>query len=1250
MKKPFLFNLKVPSKASTVKKKAKKATIVSGSASVEPDLAPPAVDDEFATILNSLHTLSFAKKDGADLPNPVDQLLTAIDADFDLSVFGNDAFPTAPNIIEWCRGREYLNSSVLPFPKQFQTLVHFNQDACYFCSDLEFLFDMPIEATMGEMLDRTALLEYGVCPVCRRNRIEIQHEWIVDPRFFTYHSYEPSLVIKPTQYNELCAVWGQRAGKSLVASTFSATYHIHRYLGLPDPMRYYGEPANKVIEGTFVAPIIPQVNTYLWTPFIQAMGSSPWYKEVVDHYKYEGKRLGVKLIRSGSTFMLFVAKRLALHMAAANSSTLRGGTRTWYCIGGNSLINTSKGLIPIKHPLEGRACVGNKSYQITNQVRVGRRVVQKIILEKGYSIITTLNHHIKVLTPDLQEDWKRARELSIGDYVAVNLGTTFPKQLALNYVPMCPPKRRLGLYKLIAKLKTFIAPDLFEATGLKGIYTFTHRLIKRGMLRKIFLTNRDRHARCQYNITDAFDLSLIEEELANHKFRDRDTVTFPTKMTPELGYLLGYYVSEGAYVDGATEFSFSNTNKKVVKHFIKCFEKVFSITPRTNRSWPRRGKLLYGVLIAYNVVKNFLRYVGLEPSVSLTKKVPWSILQAPREAVLAFLSAYIEGDGCISNGSVKMASISKQLLSQIQILLLNLGIVSVLDTSNAKVPKNQHRAYCLRLNHYDSIRLVAQLTCPTKGKKFNFKRGMHFNKDYQIPFLGSYTDTSQFGGSTKKYAYVLGDLNKSSYDNYTLKRLKLENPSLYKRAARLVDTGIFWLPVVTLKRLGVKPVYDITVSSKDHAFSANGIVVHNSYDELGWSNYDQNGTKRTNSKSGEEVFTSLNNSTSTLRAAANSRWRAGDYNALQAIGVNISSPSSKHDPIMQRATASEKNQRIYYTHYSTFEVNPKENEEDKKEEYANDLERLLRDWYAIPPDAASPFFSDKRVLENRTFTKDDVPTPFAYDITKVEDPASNLSMLNPTLKDIKADKIYPRILTVDNGENHNSFALCLGRYLPEIDGIVFEELMEVAPYGGRVVNLAWCHNEVVLKLVDLFNVLVVGYDRWNSGYSFYDLRINKKVTAERYSLKWQDFVAFKEDLLGENIWFSPPEPGVTIEDLLKMNDLSMRSRFPRVNLKAQIVTVNEFGRKLLKPDHGNDDLFRCAVLAHRLLAKYRKEFKEQARHVRAHNPRATKVGVMRSNFAVPGLFRLPKSVYGGGFDYNAALGRPSRATSSRGRA
>jgi len=730
---------KTKTKKKKRRKKKKKSPLVAELITTE--LPTPTIEEiDFFNVVYDVVNFDSLPSDPDKLPNPEDLIEKAIDSNFDMGVFADQKFPEASNIIDWIISPSFLNSSTKPYAKQFQVVVHFNRDACYSCSDLDYIFDVPVDANYGELMERFVLLEHGVCPVCKRNRTEMLQEWIVDPKFHKYNDYGDYALsrLRPVPPNELCSIWGQRSGKSHSASTFVATYHIHRYLALENPMAYFDEPANKIVSGTFVSPTLKQSSEFSWVPFCDALRSSPWFKSVASYLKDEGRRLGLDLFQSGQTFLTFPSKRLALSMAAANSSNLRGKT----------------------------------------------------------------------------------------------------------------------------------------------------------------------------------------------------------------------------------------------------------------------------------------------------------------------------------------------------------GLINIID-------------------------------------------------------------------------------------------------------------------------------------------------------ELGWFNYDDQGRKR-RVRDGSAIFRSLTNNLRTLRAAADIRRKNGDYNAIDAIMANISSPSSIGDPIMQRAEVAAKNPRIYYTHFATWEVNPKQTEEAIRDEFAGEPEEdILRDFYAIPPKASNPFFKDQTLLEDLVYEMTEPEPAFTY-VIKENESDLGLQTLQPEVKIPKKNNLYAYALAVDNGEKKNSFALTFARYLPELDGAYIEELMEVAPRNGMSVDLAWAYDNVIVPIVNSFNVLYVAYDRWQSAHAFYDLRTKHNVISERYSLTFNDFKNFRHDLGGNKIRFNTQDSD--IDSILKTRDLAMRSMYPRSHCLAQILTVNVFNRKLFKPDIGNDDLFRTTVLAHRFIKSYKKEFEKKSRF-KYRRAGMEAMGFKRANKPIAGMFNIPKYIYGGGRARRSGRGR-----------
>ncbi|MFA5135439.1 MAG: hypothetical protein WC505_06675 [Patescibacteria group bacterium] len=619
----------------------------------------------------------------AELPDPVALIQQAISADLDSSVFNEQQFPTAPNVIEWCRGTEWLNSSTDLFPKQVEVLARFFEDVCYQCSDVDYIHNVPVDANIGDVLDRFTLLNRGVCPQCGRNRTEILDEWIKDSRYGKFHNWDASVVPRPVPPNEFTGIWGQRSGKSITVAAFIFPYLLHRWLALPNLCRYYRMPSTVVLEAAFVSPTLRQINQHIWMPFRNAFDNSPWFRNMVDYLKDESNRTGLQLYHAQQTFIIFPGKRLAVHILAANSSTLRGGTR------------------------------------------------------------------------------------------------------------------------------------------------------------------------------------------------------------------------------------------------------------------------------------------------------------------------------------------------------------------------------------------------------------------------------------------VMGAV-----------------------------------------------------------------------DEAGWFSASEDGKVTKGARDGVEVFTSLNNSLRTVRTRAEKR-RATDFDAIDGYMVNISSPSSISDPIEQRAAVAPKSFRMFFTRYATWEVNKDEDETLIREEFAGNPLKFKRDFCAQPPRASHPYFENDAILK-------DIVAPnqnklFEYEIKTEEAVAGKV--LRPCITKHMNDSVIPRILAVDNGEKKNSFGLCVARYYPEQEGVLFEEFVEVSPYPDIPIDLAWCYNEFIVPLVKTYRFQHVVYDRWESGYAVADLRSNHNVDAQRYSSMWPDFASFRDGLLGTRIWL--PQPECDPMDLLKMQTFQERAKYPRAHFQAQLLTVNEFGKRLEKPDQGNDDLFRTAVLAYRFITKYK---------------------------------------------------------------
>jgi len=154
------------------------------------------------------------------------------------------------------------------------------------------------------------------------------------------------------------------------------------------------------------------------------------------------------------------------------------------------------------------------------------------------------------------------------------------------------------------------------------------------------------------------------------------TPKLPEELTTSLAKILGYLVAEG-HCCKPREQVFYQKDKDALYDFIDCVEDAFGYRP----SFTENEKGVCIVDLARRKLVGFLRALGLTEK-SPEKVVPPIIRRAPKHLVAAFISAYFEGDGGVEDVEEKQVvaatSKSRVLLQEVQLLLLNMGIVSSL--------------------------------------------------------------------------------------------------------------------------------------------------------------------------------------------------------------------------------------------------------------------------------------------------------------------------------------------------------------------------------------------------------------------------------------------------------------------------------------------------------------------------------------------------------------------------------------------
>lgn len=422
-------------------------------------------------------------------------------------------------------------------------------------------------------------------------------------------------------------------------------------------------------------------------------------------------------------------------------------------------------------------------------------------------------------------------------------------------------------------------------------------------------------------------------------------------------------------------------------------------------------------------------------------------------------------------------------------------------------------------------------------------------------------------------------------DVYTKSKLnKMFNISVPEHLTKYIDKNIIFVKCVKVENVGFHEVYDIEVESKDHLFSADGILVHNtrifgSIDEISWFF----GKDASMTLDADEVATALENSLKTVRNS--SEQLISKYPDIpNAHAVYISSPRSKLDKGMRLLKQCSYVPSMYGWKTSTWNFNPNFTKESFKDEYARDPIAAETNFGANPPFGDRQYISNPAAIINVLSKKPNVFEVIKYNTIK--DSLGGL-LRYPAIR-IRPHGL-PSVVAIDAGYNNNSFAIVLMHYIQkhkfdEIQNVpACSGIIEIQPEEGIAVSFPKIYELVISKIIQEFNVQIVAFDRWQS----IDLRQRVyedfEIDALQYSVNMQDFENLRTDILSEN--FILPRCESEIKDIISLDkEVSVLVyNKPITHLILQLLTSRDTGRIITKGEETSDDILRALCLAHSIL-------------------------------------------------------------------
>jgi ribonucleotide reductase alpha subunit len=381
--------------------------------------------------------------------------------------------------------------------------------------------------------------------------------------------------------------------------------------------------------------------------------------------------------------------------------------------------------------------------------------------------------------------------------------------------------------------------DLYEVTtsrGYKVRVTLDHKIsvLRQGEITTIPLRDLGEGDEILLLIGEPTDnktplVSLLSKDYVRSKMSTtlNENVTLPEHLTPDLAYFLGYTYGDGSVIVGkkvtwkdnkGLSLVVSNNQPDVVERLVSIIRELFSLEPVVE---PGDGDCTV-VKVYSRILVEWLKDNGILKQKAESIRVPDAIFQSPSQIVGAFISGYFEADGCDrgKKGGYGIDSVSREMLEDIQQLLLANGIVSHISTQDRST------------QGWKSIYRLIVTGAQFKDRFSKFIVGFKDKKrdGYRSHFLSYPMEVRKSLGIPAKYYHGLFDTTKDRVSHYALTRVKeraLADGNI-KVADRIEDLlGVLPDFITSIQPLGPSEVYDFEVDNV-HLLSGGGIYTSNS--------------------------------------------------------------------------------------------------------------------------------------------------------------------------------------------------------------------------------------------------------------------------------------------------------------------------------------------------------------------------------------------------------------------------------------
>jgi len=282
--------------------------------------------------------------------------------------------------------------------------------------------------------------------------------------------------------------------------------------------------------------------------------------------------------------------------------------------------------------------------------------------------------------------------------------------------------------------------------------------------------------------------------------------TIPDPLTDDLFYLAGLVQGDGCY--GKSSITIANSDPEIIDFLL---DWGFNSTSRP----------FHHTLSSVDMC-DFLEFLGVGKGAK-NKAFPERLFQGTRGQVRAFIQGWFDTDGSshANRGTVKLCSICEEGMKDLQVILLNFGVVTSLYSSApgvSKKVKGVHPCFTLEASGYFASEFYKYLgfRLPRKQRnKASLKPNTLLESGNIYP-----VDISRLNGYSLPKKLIT---NPQRISRRLITKLNSNNPHPYWD--ELLKEKFYYSRVKSIEK-GESEVFDFVIP-ETHSFMSNGLISHN---------------------------------------------------------------------------------------------------------------------------------------------------------------------------------------------------------------------------------------------------------------------------------------------------------------------------------------------------------------------------------------------------------------------------------------